>query len=157
MEGGEMTRKALGTIIGGVLALMLAVFVPQVRADEANQASQLTFDQPVELPGNQVLPAGTYWFLAPDTINSGQTVEIFNADRTQLLATLEAVPTQRLNVTDDTQLTFGRVSNRPFMLMSWFYPGELFGHQFIYSPQQESQLSEGSQITVMARSGSAVS
>jgi len=150
-----MTRKALGTIIGGVLALMLAVCVPHARADEANQASELTFDQPVELPGNQVLPAGTYWFLAPDTISGGRTVQIFNADRTQLLATLGTVPAQRLNVTDDTQLTFGRVSNRPLMLMRWFYPGEFFGHQFVYSPQQESQLSEGSQFTVMARSGTA--
>jgi hypothetical protein len=152
-----MTRRALGTIIGGVLALMFVVFVPHAHADEANQASQLTFSQPVELPGNHVLPAGTYWFLAPDTMNGGQTVEIFNADRTQLLATLETAPAQRLNVTDDTQLTFGRVSNRPLMLMSWFYPGEFFGHQFVYSPQQKSQISEGSQITVMARSGTAVS
>jgi hypothetical protein len=37
------------------------------------------------------------------------------------------------------------------MLMSWFYPGEAYGHEFLYSPRQESQLSEGSQITVMAR------
>lgn len=152
-----MIRKALGTIIGGVLALALIAFVPYAQADESNQASQLTFNQPVELPGNHVLPAGMYWFMAPDTVNSGQTVQIFNVDRTQLLVTLEALPAQRANITDDTQLTFGRVYNRPLMLMSWFYPGEIFGHQFIYSPQQESQLSEGSQITVMARSGSAVS
>ena len=43
------------------------------------------------------------------------------------------------------------------MLMSWFYPGECYGHEFLYSHRQESQLSEGSQITVMARSGSPVS
>ena len=152
-----MIRKALGTIIGGVLALVFVAFVPHARADAANQASQLTFNQPVELPDNHVLPAGTYWFLAPDTINSGQTIEVFNADRTQLLATVETIPTQRLNATDDTQLTFGRVFNRPLILMSWFYPGEVVGHQFIYSPQQESQLSEGSRITVTAASGSAVS
>lgn len=152
-----MIRKALGTIIGGVLALALVAFVPHARADERNQASQLTFSQPIELPGNHIIPAGTYWFIVPDNMDSGQTVQVFNADRTQLLLTLETISTQRQNVTDDTQLTFGRVGNRPLMLTSWFYPGEPFGHEFVYSPQQESRLSEGSQITVMARSGSSTS
>jgi hypothetical protein len=152
-----MIRKALGTILGGVLALAFIAFVPYARADETNQASQLTFNQPVELPGNHVLPAGTYWFELPDAINNGETVQIYNADQTQVLLTLEAIPAERPNITDNTQLTFGRVHNRPLMLMSWFYPGETLGHEFLYSPRQESQLSEGRQITVMARSGSTVS
>jgi len=67
-----MNRKALGTIIGCVLALALVAFVPHARADERDQAPQLTFNEPVELPGNHVLPAGTYWFVAPDSVNGGQ-------------------------------------------------------------------------------------
>lgn len=152
-----MNRKALGTIIGCVLALALVAFVPHARADERDQASQLTFSQPVELPGNHVLPAGTYWFVAPDSANGGQTVQVFNENRMQLLATMETIPTERANTTGETQLTFGRVSNRPLILESWFYPGERLGHQFIYSPQLESRLSEGNQVTVTARSGSTVS
>jgi len=153
-----MIRKALWTIIGGVLALAFIVFVPYARADQSNQATQLTFNQPVELPGNHVLPAGTYWFMAPLNVSEGQTVEVFNADRTQLLASMQTISTERLNVTDDTQLTFGRVSNnRPIMLMSWFYPGDTVGREFLYSPQRENQLSEGNPITVIARSGSTVS
>lgn len=152
-----MNRKALWTVVGCVLALALVALVPYVRADEVNQASQLTFSQPVELPGNHVLPAGTYWFLVPENVSGGNVVQIFNADRTQLLETLETVPMDRPDVTTETQLTFGRLYNHPVALMSWFYPGDLIGHQFIYTPQQESQFSEGSQFTVMARSGSAVS
>jgi hypothetical protein len=152
-----MNRNALGTIIGCVLALALVAFVPHARADERDQASQLTFNEPVELPGNHVLPAGTYWFVAPDSVNGGQTVQVFNANRTQLLATMETISTERPDITGNTQLTFGRVSNRPLMLVSWFYPGEKIGHQFVYSPRLESRLSEGSQVTVTARSGSAVS
>jgi hypothetical protein len=152
-----MIREALGTVIGGVLALVFIVCVPYARADERNQASQLTFNQPIELPENHVLPAGTYWFVTPDNVNEGQMVQIFNADRTQFLLTLQTITTQRADATDDTQLTFGKMFNKPVTLTSWFYPGEIFGHEFVYSPQQESQLSEGSQITVMARSGSTVS
>lgn len=149
-----MIRKALRTIMGCVLALAFIAFVPYARADESNQASKLMFNQPVELPGNHVLPAGAYWFIAPINVNEGQTVEVFNADRTELLATLETNTTERANITGNTQLTFGRAPNRPLMLMSWFYPGEAIGHEFVYSPHRASQLSEGSQITVTARSGS---
>ena len=152
-----MNRKALWTIIGCVLALGLVAFVPHARADERDQASQLTFNEPVELPGNHVLSAGTYWFVAPDSVDGGEVVQVFNANRTQLLATMETISTERPDITSNTQLTFGRVSNRPLLLISWFYPGENIGHQFVYSPQLESRLSEGSHVTVTARSGSAVS
>ena len=152
-----MNRKALWTIIGCVLALALVAFVPHARADERDQASQLTFNEPVELPGNHVLPAGTYWFVAPDSVDGGVVVQVFNANRTQLLATMETISTERPDITSNTQLTFGRVSNSRLLLISWFYPGENIGHQFVYSPQLESRLSEGSQVTVTARSGSAVS
>lgn len=152
-----MSRKALWTIIGCVLALALVAFVPHARADARDRASQLTFNEPVELPGNHVLPAGTYWFVAPDSVDGGETVQVFNANRTQLLATMETISTERPDITSNTQLTFGRVSNSPLLLISWFYPGENIGHQFVYSPQLESRLSEGSQVTVTARSGSAVS
>lgn len=153
-----MSRKALGTIIGGVLALAMVAFAPNAQADAGNKLTQLTFNQPVELPGNVVLPAGRYWFVAPLSMDEGQTVEIFNADRTQLLDSVRTISTDRPNPTDNTQLTFGRVSDKqPIMLMSWFYPGDLTGHQFLYSPHRESQLSDGNQITVMAQNGSAVS
>lgn len=153
-----MIRKALGTLTGGVLALALVAFVPNARADETNKATQLTFNQPVELPGNVVLPTGTYWFVVPLNVKGGQIVQVFSADRTKLLDTVETISQDRQNVTDNTQLTFGRISNRqPVMLMSWFYPGRTIGNQFLYSPKRESQLSEGRQITVMARSGAVVS
>jgi hypothetical protein len=153
-----MIRKALGTVIGGVLALALVAFVPTARADQSNEATRLTFNQPVELPGNVVLPAGTYWFLAPLNLNEGRTVQVFNADRTKLLDTTQTISADRLSPTSNTELTFGEISNQqPVTLMSWFYPGDIVGHQFLYSPKRASQLSEGNQITVTARSGSAVS
>jgi len=49
------TRKAI-SILG--LLLAFAIILPAARADEYDQASQLTFSQPVQIPGH-VLPAGT--------------------------------------------------------------------------------------------------
>jgi hypothetical protein len=147
-----MIRKALGSIVGSVLALAFMSFVPSARADLADQATQLTFNQPVQLPDNMVLPAGTYWFVMPDYVSGGQITQVFDVHRTRLLGTFLTVPTERTTVSDDGQLTFSKNSpNAPMTLVSWFYPGEATGHELLYSPQQESQLSEGDQITVLAR------
>jgi hypothetical protein len=147
-----MIRKALGLTIGGVLALAFMSFVPSARADLGDQSTQLTFNQPVQLPGNMVLPAGTYWFVMPDYATGGEVMQVFNMDRTQLLDTFQTFATGRSDLSNDVQLTFSKGSaNRPMMLVSWFYPDETIGHELLYSPQRESQLSEGSQITVFAR------
>lgn len=147
-----MIRKALGMIMGGLLLLAFTFFVPRARADEQDEASQLTFNQPVEIPGNHVLPAGTYWFVVADAGSGGNVVQIFNTDRTQLFATLEANTTERPNMTEDAQLTFAKPSpNEPMMLISWFYPDQTAGHRFVYSPQEESRLAGANRVTVMAR------
>jgi hypothetical protein len=70
-----MNRRALWTLIGCVLALGLVAFVSHARADARDRASQLTFNEPVELPGNHVLPPGTYWLVAPDFVDGGETVQ----------------------------------------------------------------------------------
>jgi hypothetical protein len=146
-----MSRKLLYTIFGLALAFTLVAIAPAARADESNQASQLTFNQPVDVPGNVVLPPGTYWFTVPDGINAPDVVRIFNADRTQLVATLETIPTQRPEANSHSELVFAEQSqNQPMALISWFYPGRVTGHEFLYSPREEARLGEDEQITVMA-------
>ncbi len=163
-----MIRKALGTIIGGVLALALVSFVPQARAagqDEAvNQVTQFTFNQPVQLPHNKVLPAGTYWFTAPDASSGGQTVQVLNSDRTRVVGTFETIATDRPDLycqesgCEDTRLTLARLPNQVPLLVSWTYPGESQGHKFVYSRYQESQLAEtGKLMTVQIPIGGTVS
>lgn len=147
-----MIRKALLMTMGGVLLLTFTSFMPRARADERDQATQLTFNQPVEIPGNHVLAAGTYWFVVPDADNGGKVVQIFNTDRTQLFATLETNTTERPEWSADGQLIFAKPSpDEPIMLVSWFYPDQTEGHRFVYSPRQESQLADANRITVMAR------
>jgi len=146
-----MTRKLLGLLFGVLLGFGLLAAVPAVRADDANQATQFTFNQPVEIPGNVVLPAGTYWFVVGDNIDTPNLVRIFNADRTQLYATFETIPTTRPATSDDSELTFAEQSRRqPVALTSWYYPDRLTGHEFLYSPREESRFSESPQIKVMA-------
>jgi hypothetical protein len=152
-----MIRWALGTILGGVLVLALVAFVPRAQAGELHQLTELTFNQPVQLPHNVVLPAGSYWFLVPDA-NAGQIVEIFNSHRTQLLGTFETVPTGRpWNRNGNTELILARTPNEVPTLVGWIYPGEDIGHEFVYSRRKERQFSEAGHLaTVQIPNGGAV-
>jgi hypothetical protein len=153
-----MIRKALGTIIAGVLALALVGFVPVARAGGRSQSTKFTFSQPVQLPQNVVLPSGTYWFEVPDFVNAGQIVQVFTSDHTRLLVTLQTIATERpMSKVADTQVTLGRMPKEFPMLVDWIYPGYLQGYQFVYSPQKQSQLSEtGKSITMQIPSGGTV-
>ena len=140
----------LGTM--GALALGIMSLAPHAWADQGDQSVQLTFNQPVQLPGNFVLPAGTYWFVMPNYATGSEYTDVYDVEWTKHFGRFLTFATERQNVTDDVQLTFSRVSEKKgIMLVSWFYPGESIGHELMYSPQEESQIFEGSQITVLAR------
>ena len=84
------------------LALLFAAAVSsKARADEWDHATKLTFSEPVEIPG-RFLDAGTYWFTLADSQSDRNIVQIWNADRTELVTTVLAIPDYRLLPTGDT-------------------------------------------------------
>lgn len=134
------------------VAVLLAFLsmLPVARASEEDEATKLTFNQTVQIPG-RVLPAGTYWFTLLDTASSRNVIQIFNSDRSILYATVLAVSAERLNKTDHTEITFAQPESiQPETMLSWFYPGETFGHEFIYSQSEEKELAQVKHQTVMA-------
>src|SRR6266404_4408906 len=90
---------AVGMIIAFTLFFELAA-----HADESNQATTITFSQPIQIPG-QILPAGTYSFKVLDSNSDPNVVQIFNSDQTHLYATLQTVATERQDPTGDTAIT----------------------------------------------------
>jgi hypothetical protein len=141
-----MKTKILITIALGVI--ISCMMTAPARADEENQETRLTFDHAVQVPG-KILPAGTYWFVLAENDADRNIVEIFNEDRTRLYATLFTVPSTLPNAADDTELTFARIeSNETPALMNWAYPGELTGHEFVYSKSDEPKLLRAEQKTV---------
>jgi hypothetical protein len=143
------TRKAVG-ILGFLLAF--AVILPVARADEFDQASQLTFNQSVQIPG-RVLPAGTYWFVLANTSTGNRNViHIFNSDRSTLYATVNTITAERAQSADHTAFTFAeRESTQPSAIVTWFYPGRKTGHEFVYPAQEEKELASAKHQTVVAR------
>lgn len=100
------------------------------RADEWNKETAITFTESVEIPG-QVLQPGNYVFKLADNRADRHIVQIFNADQSQLIATIPAIPAYRLEPTGETQITFQERSNGA-AISRWFCPGDLEGVAFVY-------------------------
>lgn len=138
------------SFISVVFLLAFLIVLPSARADQSNQATQVTFSQPVQLPG-RVLPAGTYWFILPRDASQHFIVRIFNSDRTTVIATLHTINVERAVPTGHTEFTLAeRGSEQPEAVVTWFYPGETTGHEFLYPKQVEKELAKDKQDTVDA-------
>jgi hypothetical protein len=119
-------------------------------ADQSDKATKLTFSEAVEVPG-QVLPAGTYWFTLADNASDRNIVQIWNADRTQLVTTILAIPDYRLQPRGRTVIHFEeRPSDQPEAIHSWFYPGDNFGQEFVYPKTRATQLAKQTSRPVLS-------
>jgi hypothetical protein len=113
-------------------AVLCAAIVTAARADNWDKKTIVTFSDAVEIPG-QVLPAGTYVFKLANSVSDRHIVQIWNGDETQILATILAVPINRLDPPDETIFEFDeRPADSPMALHSWFYPGDNTGQEFVY-------------------------
>lgn len=144
-----------GYIAVGLIIAFTLFFELAAHADEYDEATTMTFSQPVQIPG-QVLPAGTYLFRLVDISSDRNLVQIFNADRTVLYATLQTNPTDRPEPTGDTVVALAEQgTGQPAALLKWFYPGRETGNEFVYPKQTEKVLAQAKQETVVANRATA--
>jgi hypothetical protein len=133
----------------GMIVAFALFFEIAAHADLGDQGTEITFNQPIQIPG-QVLPAGSYLFklLNGDNLD---VVQIFSSDRTHLYATLETIPSESRKVPDDTTVSLvEQGAGQPDVLLTWFYPGNETGHEFIYSNRLEKQMAHEQQENVVA-------
>jgi hypothetical protein len=132
------------------IAFLLAFFIvlPVVHADEWNQATFFTFSQPVQIPG-RVLPAGTYLFELVNSFNH-EMVRISNADRTNVIAIIQARPTQQKGLSGKSAIVLAeRAVSQPEAIVAWSYPGRAEGHQFLYPKQVQEEVAKDKQDTIV--------
>ncbi len=150
-----MKFSKLSMIAGFIIAFAL-IFELAAHADEDNELTILTFSQPVQVPG-RILPAGTYEFVLANSQSNRDIVRIFNADGTELFATIQTIPTERARETDGTSLTLAQgQGGQPAALVTWFYSGMDTGHEFIYSKQMETELAQDARQTLVEEHGTMV-
>ena len=143
--------KIVKTILAVLtLALLGATLTTGARADNWNKKTVMTFDQPIEIPG-QILPAGTYTFALVESKSDRNIVRIFQADGTTVVATILAINNYRLHPTDKTSVKFvERSGDNPEALKAWFYPGDNFGQEFVYPRQRAIELAVAEKEPVLA-------
>src|SRR5579862_3145013 len=133
-----------------------AAFSPNAKADEYDKKTTVTFSGPVEIPpvyitGMRVLPAGTYVFKLVNSSSNRHIVQIFNADQTQIYATILAIANYRLVPKDKTVITFNEgVKGAPEAIRAWFYPGANWGEEFVYPKAKAVELAKVSNVPVLA-------
>lgn len=149
-----MNRMKAATTVS-CIAFVGAILSPAAKADDWNRKTEITFSNPVEIPGVHlagwgVLPAGTYTFKILDSQSDRHIVQIFNKDETVIYATILAIPNFRLKATDKTVMTFSeRPAGQPEALRAWFYPGRNWGEEFVYPKSKAIELAKAANAPVL--------
>ena len=155
-----------------IVGMLFAVAAWTVAADNiSNQATQMTFEQSVRIPGH-VLPAGTYWFKVLDSGSTGSDpnkVQVTNADGTKTIAELITQTADHAQFGQeakqgDVHWPSGKViitvaagrSNEPVTLLTWYYPGRTDGHRFVYPDREQKQIDEEMHHTLSFNPGDKV-
>jgi hypothetical protein len=119
-------------------------------ADQWNERTILKFSEPIMIPG-ETLPAGSYVFQLADSAASRHVVQVKSEDGSRTFATLQAVPLKRPDSKGDTVLKFNPTEpGAPPALQAWFYPGSLYGHEFIYSIEEARKIAERTKTIVLS-------
>jgi hypothetical protein len=152
----QMKFSKLSMIAGFIIAFAL-IFELTAHADEENQMTKISFSEAVQVPGT-VLPAGTYQFVVARNESNQNIVQIFNAAGTKLYATVQTVPAERGKEAYGTSITLAqRPDGQPDALVTWFYPGNDTGHEFLYSKHEEKELTQDAKQTLVGDHGILVS
>ena len=143
--------------LGGLILCMVllgGILLPRARADQWNEKTIVTFNTPFEIPGYhgaKVLPAGTYVFKLLDSASDRNIVQIFNQDQSHVFATILAIPDYRMKPAGQTVLKFQeRVTGSPEALRAWFYPGDLYGQEFVYPKTRAMELAKANHEPVLS-------
>lgn len=144
MKNVRILTRTLTFLSLGVLASIL----PHAKADEWDQKTVVTFSAPVEIPG-QVLAPGTYVFKLLDSMSDRDIVQVYNKDETRYYGTFLAIPDYHLKPAGKPVITFEeRASGAPEAVRAWFYPGENYGHEFVYGKTKAIELAKANKQPV---------
>jgi hypothetical protein len=126
-----MMRKLFAPL--ALFAVLLVVgSASTLMADDWDQKTAFTINQPVSIPGHVVLPAGSYVIKRLEATTP--VVQILNSTETRVFATLMPVPDFVQQPADKPTFTFQEMpEGSPAILRTWHYPGSQAGYEFVNS------------------------
>jgi hypothetical protein len=141
-------NKPSTTVILFAGLVLLSGMATSAMADQWDQKTTFTFSGPVEIPG-QLLAAGTYVFKLADSTSNRNIVQVFSKNEKHLYGTFLAIPDQRLQPAGKPIITFDETpAGTPDAVRAWFYPGENYGHQFVYPKAKAVALAKANNTPV---------
>lgn len=141
-------KSILGVLCS--MVLLTAVTAEPAAAQTYERVTRLTFSAPVELPG-MILPAGTYTFRLVDSDSTRHVVNVFDADDEKHIHTVFAMPARRVDISDETVVTFRETAlAAPLPIRYWYYPADHMGQEFAYDKDRALEIAAATGESVLA-------
>jgi hypothetical protein len=138
-----MTSRFKLVIATFCFILIASVMAPVSKAQNGDKKTIVTFTEPIEIPGNVVLPAGTYFFKLLNQDSGRWVVQIFDEHQTKTFATLITIEDFRYHPTNQVVMNFTeRAEGAPPAIKEWFFPGEKQGRAFVYGKKRAIELAK---------------
>lgn len=129
--------------------LLLGVAAGQLAADPWNKLTRLQVHETIQIPGATLQP-GEYVVRLMDSPANRYIVQFFNGEQSQLITTLLAVPSERLQPAEGTELVFYEsAGTEPPALRAWYYPGDTIGREFVYRRSEAGGIARRSNSPVL--------
>jgi hypothetical protein len=137
-------------LTAGAVLLFALAFATPLKADDWNLATTFSVNEPVEVPGGEILDADTeYVIRLMDSPANRGIVQILDKDQVHLITTFFGIPKNREEATDRPVFEFMEVSEgAPVPMRAWFYPGHTVGYEFMYPKHELERISAHSEKPV---------
>ena len=136
------------------LAVVLLIFCVTATASQLfDKKTTITINQPMEIPGTSaiVLPPGTYVLKLLNSASSRSIVQFFNGDETKLYSTVIGIPNYRLQTPEKAEISFYETEpGRAHPIRAWFYSGDNYGVEFVYSKARALEVAKAANQHVMS-------
>lgn len=144
-------EKYLVVLLGLATIWVMAAPAANAQSRVLDKKTTITVNQPFELPGNKVLPAGTYVMRLVDVAGVRNIVRFYSADEKEAYVTVMGIPDFKLSAPNKTDITFYEsTAGTPRPLHAWFYPGSQFGIEFAYPKERAVEIAKSSAEHVIA-------
>jgi len=146
-------RKALCRRACLTAVLVVAAAAAGASQTRWNEKTILKFSEPVMVPGATLQP-GTYVFKLMNSNVNRHLVQISTENGGKggkVVALAQAVPMKRLDPKGDVVLRFSpTATGSPPAIKGWFYPGSVYGHEFVYTDRQAKDIAQRTKTVVLS-------
>ncbi len=141
IEGRRFARLAMPL---GLAALLGAPLF----ADNYDKKTDVTFSEPVQVPGT-VLQPGKYMFILLNSSSNRHIVEVKSEDGKHLYAMFMTTAAHRIEPSDKVTINYYEMpAGTPMAIRQWYWPGDLDGQEFLYSHKDAAAIAQATKQKV---------